>query len=263
MPESCERVEHVVDEADDLAVDVVDVTRLRFQDRVTEGADLVRHADRLRAVTADGDDHSHARRTAVLRRRSDGGVRSGDDRRQPCPTPRSRSQTDRGVFARGQLDAGTSLLLRTAVPLSPHGHLLDVGCGAGPIALRMARRSPRGHGVGDRRQRRAPGRCAPATPSATASRTSACVRRTTSPTTCGSTRSGRIRRSASASSDLHALLLRWLARLTPAGSAALVVQKHLGADSLQRWLTEQGLPTERIASKAGYRILLTRRLHRR
>jgi 16S rRNA G1207 methylase RsmC len=59
--------------------------------------------------------------------------------------------------------------------------------------------------------------------------------------------------------DLHALLLRWLVRLTPTGSAALVVQKHLGADSLQRWLTDQGLPTERVASKAGYRVLVTRR----
>src|SRR5918993_2145661 len=32
-----QRVEHVVDEPDDLAVDVVDVTRLRFQDGVSEG----------------------------------------------------------------------------------------------------------------------------------------------------------------------------------------------------------------------------------
>jgi 16S rRNA (guanine1207-N2)-methyltransferase len=58
---------------------------------------------------------------------------------------------------------------------------------------------------------------------------------------------------------LHGLLLRWLPRLTPDGTAHLVVQKHLGSDSLARWLTEQGYPTTRLASRAGYRILKVRR----
>ena len=44
-------------------------------------------------------------------------------------------------------------------------------------------------------------------------------------------------------------------RLTPAGEAIVVVQKHLGADSLQRWLTETGYPTIRIASRSGFRLL--------
>ena len=55
--------------------------------------------------------------------------------------------------------------------------------------------------------------------------------------------------------ELHDLLRRWLGRLTPTGSAVLVVHKHLGADSLQRWLIDQGHPTERLASRAGYRLL--------
>ncbi|MBX6769976.1 MAG: methyltransferase, partial [Actinomadura rubrobrunea] len=54
---------------------------------------------------------------------------------------------------------------------------------------------------------------------------------------------------------LHELLLAWLPRLTPGGRAHLVVQKHLGSDSLQRWLVDQGFPTERIASRAAYRVL--------
>ncbi len=54
---------------------------------------------------------------------------------------------------------------------------------------------------------------------------------------------------------LHDLLLTWLGRLSPTGYAVLVVHKHLGADSLQRWLIEQGHPTERLASSSGYRIL--------
>jgi hypothetical protein len=39
----------------------------------------------------------------------------------------------------------------------------------------------------------------------------------------------------------------------------MVVGKNLGADSLQRWLTEQGWPTTRLASAKGFRVLETRR----
>ena len=58
---------------------------------------------------------------------------------------------------------------------------------------------------------------------------------------------------------LHELLLTWLPRLAPGGRAVMVVGKNLGADSLQRWLGEQGYPTERLASAKGFRVLETRR----
>ena len=58
---------------------------------------------------------------------------------------------------------------------------------------------------------------------------------------------------------LHALLLDALGRLAGDGTAHLVVQKHLGADSLTRWLTEAGWPTRRTVSRAGYRLLEVRR----
>ena len=58
---------------------------------------------------------------------------------------------------------------------------------------------------------------------------------------------------------LHELLLAWLPRLRPGGRAVLVVGKNLGADSLQRWLTDQGWPTERLASARGFRVLQARR----
>src|SRR5262249_18307891 len=54
---------------------------------------------------------------------------------------------------------------------------------------------------------------------------------------------------------LHELLTTWLARLEPGGAAYLVVQRHLGSDSLQRWLEESGWPAERFAARAGYRVL--------
>jgi 16S rRNA G1207 methylase RsmC len=58
---------------------------------------------------------------------------------------------------------------------------------------------------------------------------------------------------------LHELLLTWLPRLAPDGRAVMVVGKNLGADSLQRWLGEQGFPTTRLASAKGFRVLETRR----
>jgi len=54
---------------------------------------------------------------------------------------------------------------------------------------------------------------------------------------------------------LHDLLTRWLGVLTHDGTAHLVVQRHLGADSLARWLTDQGWPTVRRASRKGFRLL--------
>jgi hypothetical protein len=55
---------------------------------------------------------------------------------------------------------------------------------------------------------------------------------------------------------LHELLGRWLPRLTDDGEAYLVVQKNLGADSLQRWLRESlGLPCDRFAVAKGFRVL--------
>jgi hypothetical protein len=55
------------------------------------------------------------------------------------------------------------------------------------------------------------------------------------------------------------MLLHWLPRLTPDGRAHLVVGKNLGADSLQRWLIEQGWPTDRMAAEQSFRVLAVHR----
>jgi hypothetical protein len=62
------------------------------------------------------------------------------------------------------------------------------------------------------------------------------------------------------------MLMTWLPRLTPGGTAYLVVQKNLGSDSLQRWLTtglessEPGAFTVgREATARGFRLLSVRR----
>ena len=54
------------------------------------------------------------------------------------------------------------------------------------------------------------------------------------------------------------MLLRWLPRLAPDGSAWLVVARNLGADSLATWLGKQGWHAERFASQKGFRILRVR-----
>jgi 16S rRNA (guanine1207-N2)-methyltransferase len=56
-------------------------------------------------------------------------------------------------------------------------------------------------------------------------------------------------------SELHALLDRWLARLAPDGIAWLVINRHLGGDSLHTWLTAQGWAVTRTASQKGFRVL--------
>ena len=54
---------------------------------------------------------------------------------------------------------------------------------------------------------------------------------------------------------LHDLLDRWLTRMTPDGVAHLVVQKHLGSDSLARWLEGSGIRSTGSRAVPASRIL--------
>jgi 16S rRNA G1207 methylase RsmC len=162
--------------------------------------------------------------------------------------------TSSGVFSHDGLDRATATLLRSSVPPSG-GTVLDLGCGWGAIA------------------------CALATSGATVWATDV-NQRALELTALNAVRLGvdvltalpdevpadvmfdqiwsnppiRIGKQA-----LHVLLLRWLPRLTPGGVARLVVGRNLGADSLQRWLGDEGWPTERVASEKGFRVLEVRR----
>ncbi|WP_116998491.1 class I SAM-dependent methyltransferase [Desertimonas flava] len=168
-----------------------------------------------------------------------------------------RLTTDRGVFSHGALDAGTALLLKQA-PLPPaQGTFLDLGCGTGAIALMLARRAPAARVIAVDVNERARELCA---------RNAAANAIDNVEVLAPDAVDAAIRFDLIWSNPpirigkpaLHDLLRRWFGLLTPDGQAVLVVQKHLGSDSLQRWLTEQGWPTERIAAAKGYRLLLSR-----
>ncbi len=166
-------------------------------------------------------------------------------------------RTDRGVFSHGRLDPGTAVLLRSAPDPPATGVGLDLGCGAGPIALTLALRAPGLRVWAVDVNERARELCAAnAAGNGLANVTVAAPDEVPGDVRFDVIWSNppiRIGKEA-----LHDLLLTWLARLRREGSAVLVVQKHLGADSLHRWLADHGHPTTRVASAKGYRVLQIR-----
>ena len=165
-----------------------------------------------------------------------------------------RLVTDAGVFGHGRVDAGTKLLLLTAPSPPASGDLVDLGCGTGAIALTMARRAPSSTvwavDVNARAReltaanaaRNGIGNVVVAAPDEVPADLRVAALWSNPPIRIGK-------------AALHELLLTWLRRLAPDGDAHLVVHKHLGADSLQRWLSAAGFPTERVAVGAGFRVL--------
>ena len=167
-------------------------------------------------------------------------------------------RTDRGVFSAGAVDAATKYLLLEAPPLPATGTFVDLGCGYGPIACTMAARSPAAEvWAVDVNQR------ALALAQANAEALSLANVRVAAPDAVPgdlvvdrlwSNPPIRIGKGA-----LHELLAGWLGRLAPDGGAVLVVHKHLGADSLHRWLVEQRWSVDRLGSRTGNRLLEVRR----
>ena len=161
------------------------------------------------------------------------------------------------MFSQGRLDGGTAVLFRETEPPTAR-RFLDLGCGYGVIGLALATAVPgsvvRGvdvkeravllanenaaaMGVGDRFAATLPDD----------------VPAAETYDEIWSNPPIRIGKPA-----LHDLLLRWLPRVSEDGRAVLVVGKNLGADSLQRWLGEQGYPAVRLASAKGFRVLEAR-----
>ncbi|MFT4232520.1 MAG: methyltransferase [Leucobacter sp.] len=198
--------------------------------------------------------------------------------------------TSGGVFSPEHLDRGTEVLLRAlerglcgatgegaagswpglgpasgqeagsdAGPGSGSGPLLDIGCGWGPIALAAALEEP-GREVWaiDVNER-----------SRALTRENATRLGLDGVRVCAPEEVPEEMRFAEIRSNppirvgkeaLHGILRQWLPRLAPGGSAYLVVAKHLGADSLQRWIAAEfpALEVERAARDKGFHVIAAR-----
>ncbi|KRE26301.1 class I SAM-dependent methyltransferase [Agromyces sp. Soil535] len=167
--------------------------------------------------------------------------------------------TAAGVFSPEHLDQGSRVLLDVVPEPPATGDLLDLGAGWGPIALSLALRSPDATvwavDVNERALdlvRRNSARLGVTNvnavlPDDVPERVRFATIWSNPPIRVGK-------------QELHAMLERWLPRLDDDAVAWLVVAKHLGAESLQRWMTSDlGLDVERAANSKGFRVLAARR----
>lgn len=163
-----------------------------------------------------------------------------------------------GIFSPGGLDKGTRVLL-DAVPQPPAtGDHLDLGCGWGPVALTLGLLSPRATvwavDVNDRALDLARANAASLGLERLRTERPEGIPAGQSFDVIWSNPPVRVGKPA-----LHDLLATWLPTLRPGGTAYLVVQKNLGADSLLRWLGETFPPTgyavSRHATSGGFRVL--------
>ena len=255
-------LEHVVHESGNGAVDVGDLAGTLGQDRVANHPDVVGNHDPKGSVPTMADP---TETSAPFAHYFTGPA--DDLPRRPRPVEvvvddqRLSLVSDAGVFSHGALDEGTALLIaRGARPEAEFTDIADLGCGWGPIAVSLALRCPHATVWALDTNARATGLCAD---NARASGVTS-VRSVTvdaDPPLGGldpevtfdaiwSNPPVRIGKAA-----LHDLLRGAFARLRPGGTAHLVVHKHLGSDSLQRWLDAEGYPTTRRLSRLGYRLL--------
>ncbi|GGD80161.1 class I SAM-dependent methyltransferase [Microbacterium murale] len=166
-----------------------------------------------------------------------------------------------GVFSPDRVDAGTAVLFANMPPLPPSGNFLDLGSGWGPISITMALTSPHATvwavDVNERaldlvrRNAEALGitNVNAVLPDDVPDDIVFRTIRSNPPIRVGK-------------DVLHDMLERWIPRLDERSDAWLVVQRNLGADSLQRWLGatfHPGYSVFRTATGKGYRVLKVRK----
>jgi len=174
-------------------------------------------------------------------------------------------ETAPGVFCPDRVDICTAVLLRETPQPPVEGNLLDLGCGWGPIALTLGLRSPAASIWAVDVNQRALGLARDNAKTlgikdfhaVTPEEVPADIRFAT----IWSNPPIRVGKSL-----LHDMLLTWLPRLEAGGTAYLVVQKNLGADSLQRWLTDHlgamepgAFTVARHTTAKGFRVLAVHR----
>jgi 16S rRNA G1207 methylase RsmC len=165
--------------------------------------------------------------------------------------------TASGTFSPTQLDFGTEVLIEQMDRVPDSGNLLDLGCGWGPIALNLGKLRPNTKVWAVDVNTRSIELTQANAKSLGISNINAVIPEQVPADLrfSGIWSNPPIR---IGKKELHELLLMWLPRLETGGEAYLVVQKNLGSDSLQKWLTEElatGFEVSRYTSIKTYRVL--------
>jgi 16S rRNA G1207 methylase RsmC len=167
--------------------------------------------------------------------------------------------TSNGIFSPEHVDTGTRVLLDWLAKAPTEGNLLDIGCGWGPIAISLALHAPEATiwavDVNER--------------SLELTRLNAEKLGLANVRVCrpedvpadvrfsGIWSNPPIRVGKDA---LHEILLTWLPRLEEGAEGYLVVAKQLGADSLQKWLSDtlgDAFDVTRVETDRGFRVIRT------
>jgi 16S rRNA G1207 methylase RsmC len=169
--------------------------------------------------------------------------------------------TASGVFSPDRIDLGTQVLLSSTPAPPDGGHLLDLGCGWGPISLTLALESPAATvwavDVNERAlqlvrlnaERLGLSNVNAVLPSDVPADVRFSTIWSNPPIRVGK-------------NELHGMLEHWLPRLAPGADAWMVVQRNLGSDSLQAWMQAtlgDVITVQRATSSKGYRVLRARR----
>jgi 16S rRNA (guanine1207-N2)-methyltransferase len=165
--------------------------------------------------------------------------------------------TASGTFSPAQLDFGTEVLIEQMDLAPVSGNLLDLGCGWGPIALNLAKLRPNTKvWAVDVNTRSVELTQANAKNLGISNINAVLPNQVPADLRFSGIWSNPPIRIGK--QELHELLLMWLPRLEAGGEAYLVVQKNLGSDSLQKWLTEElasDFEVSRYTSIKTYRVL--------
>lgn len=165
--------------------------------------------------------------------------------------------TASGTFSPAQLDFGTEVLIEQMDLAPVSGNLLDLGCGWGPIALNLGKLRPKTKvWAVDVNTRSVELTQVNAKNLGISNITALLPDQVPADLRFSGIWSNPPIRIGK--KELHELLLMWLPRLETGGEAYLVVQKNLGSDSLQKWLTEElaiGFEVSRYTSIKTYRVL--------
>jgi len=161
--------------------------------------------------------------------------------------------TDSGVFSSSGLDKGTQILLKHSGEALGTGKILDLGAGWGPISIELAIIRPDAEILAVEINSRAIDLLEKNIASAALTNvqsTSLAQIRENSVDQIWSNPPIRIGKQ-----NLHNLLTEAFGKLKDGGKAYLVVQKHLGSDSLANWIEKDlGHIVDRIDNSKGFRV---------